>query len=203
MARTNTRVWYVTDARANVDFTTAFTVSTTDPGLYTVNTNVTRLTADATTGSPDTIGRVKVQEWANAGDVVSAQSVKVAKDEASSTTPPAVVTGTPKSPRGSWGVRSVAGNYTVTRKDFPYVLLKSTSASAVTITIPADADLPFPLETPMKWRQTGAGQITFAGATGVTLNSVAGNKKSSAQFAQGEIVKTSPGVWLITGTLTA
>lgn len=204
MAKSSTRVWYVTDARANVNFTTGFTVTTADPNLYTVNGNVTRLTADVwNTGSGDQIGNVKAQEWFTAGDVINAQTLKVAKDEASSTTPPAVVAGVPVSKRGSWGVREVTGNYTITKNDYPFVVLRSTSATAVTITIPTDANLSFPLETPIRWRQSAAGQITFAGATGVTINSVAGNKKSSAQYGGGELYKVGPNLWHLSGSITA
>lgn len=204
MTRTNQRVWYVTDARANVNFTTGFTVNSADPNLYVANGNVTRLTANVTTvNGSDKYGTINAQDWASTGDTINAQTLKVAKDEASSTTPPAVTVGTPVSPKGSWGVRVITGNYTLTKKDYPFVLLKSTSATAVTITIPDDADLPFPLETPLKWRQTGAGQVTFVGATGVTLNSLSGNKKSSAQYAGGELVKSSTHTWHLSGSLSA
>ncbi len=196
------RVWYITDARANVNFTTGFTVTSADPNLYTVNGNVTRLTAEVwNTGSGDKIGNVRSQDWFTAGDVINAQTLKIAKDEASSTTPPAVVVGTPTSSKGSWGVRTITGNYTLTVKDYPNVLIKSTSATAVTITVPAD--LPFPLETPIRWRQVGAGQITFSPATNVTISSLSGNKKSSAQHAGGEISRATGNTWHLSGGLVA
>jgi hypothetical protein len=52
-----------------------------------------------------------------------------------------------------------AGNY-----------LRFTSDSAVTVTIPTHSSVNFPLGAAILCRQAGAGQVTFSGATGVTVN---------------------------------
>ena len=48
--------------------------------------------------------------------------------------------------------------------------LRSTAGSAITVTVPTNASVAYPLGTEVHIRQAGAGQVTLAGDTGVTLN---------------------------------
>lgn len=48
--------------------------------------------------------------------------------------------------------------------------LRCTNAGAVTVTVPPNASVAFPVGTEVHVRQAGAGQVTIAGASGVTVN---------------------------------
>lgn len=48
--------------------------------------------------------------------------------------------------------------------------LRSTAGSPITVTVPTNASVAYPLGTEVHIRQAGAGQVTLAGDTGVTLN---------------------------------
>lgn len=58
-----------------------------------------------------------------------------------------------------------------------------TSSSAVTVTLPND----LPVGWNAVWRQVGAGQITFAPASGASLRNRLGNTKSGGLYAEGAL----------------
>ncbi len=62
-------------------------------------------------------------------------------------------------------------------------LINFTSASAVTVTIPAYATVAFPIGTVIALRQGGAGTVTVAAASGVTLNDSAATADQAKQIA--------------------
>lgn len=51
------------------------------------------------------------------------------------------------------------------------------SPNALTLTVPTDASVAFPTGTIINIEQGGTGQVSVAGASGVTINSLDGNKK--------------------------
>jgi hypothetical protein len=79
--------------------------------------------------------------------------------------------------------------------------LNFTNGAAVTLTIPADVDLNWLAGVWVNLNQLGAGQVTVAGAVGVTVNSAGGLLALSAQYAVATLIKKSANSWLLMGSL--
>lgn len=75
------------------------------------------------------------------------------------------------------------------------------STNNVVITIPASTTVAFPLGAEMEICQWNSGSVTFAGATGVTINSVGGNKQISDRSASVGLKQVETNVWLLNGAL--
>lgn len=78
----------------------------------------------------------------------------------------------------------------------------SADTSAVVWTIPTNASVPFPIGSAVGILQWGTGQITVTGSAGVTLRSVGGASKLSAQYARAVVEKVFTDTWLLTGGIT-
>jgi hypothetical protein len=76
-------------------------------------------------------------------------------------------------------------------------------STAMTVTIPANADVALPVGSQISFVQIGAGQVTFAGDTGVTLNSDNSKKKILVQYGVASLIKTASDTWVLFGQLTA
>jgi hypothetical protein len=76
------------------------------------------------------------------------------------------------------------------------------SSSAMTLTIPTDASLNFPVGTSIDILQTSTGQVTIAGAGGVTVNSTPGLKLRT-QWSSATLFKRAANTWVVYGDLTA
>jgi len=70
-----------------------------------------------------------------------------------------------------------------------------------TITIPTNASVAFPIGTSIDILQTGAGQITIAGAGGVTVNATPGLKLRT-QWSSATLFKRGTDTWVVFGDLT-
>ena len=81
-------------------------------------------------------------------------------------------------------------------------LIEISSASAVTLTIPTNATLALPVGTSIDILQTGAGQITVAGAAGVTVNATPGLKLRT-QWSGATLFKRATDTWVVYGDLSA
>ena len=80
--------------------------------------------------------------------------------------------------------------------------LLCTSGSSTTVTIPTSASVAFPTETEIDLLQKGAGELTIAGGTGVTLNGVsAGSTTITAQWGGATIKKIATDEWIIVGKI--
>jgi len=82
-------------------------------------------------------------------------------------------------------------------------LVTLSNASAITATVPANGSVAYPVGTQIDVVQQGAGQVTFAPDTGVTINSKGGNLKISAQYVGVTLIKTATNTWTLLGDLTA
>lgn len=82
-------------------------------------------------------------------------------------------------------------------------LVEVNSASAVTLTVPANATVAFPIGTSIGIRQYGAGQVTIAPATGVTIRSRGDAFKTAGQYAEAVLTKRAADEWILTGDLVA
>ncbi len=81
-------------------------------------------------------------------------------------------------------------------------VLEVNSSSATTITIPANADLAWPVGASMDILQTNTGQVTVAGAAGVTVNATPGLKLRT-RWSSCTIMKRATNTWIVYGDLTA
>jgi hypothetical protein len=81
-------------------------------------------------------------------------------------------------------------------------LIEMASGSAMTLTIPADSTLDFPIGTSLDILQTSTGQVTIAGAGGVTVNSTPGLKLRTT-WSSATLFKRAANTWVVFGDLTA
>jgi len=81
-------------------------------------------------------------------------------------------------------------------------LIEISSATGVTLTIPTNATVAFPVGTSIDILQTGAGQITIAGAAGVTVNATPGLKLRT-QWSGATLFKRATDTWVVYGDLSA
>lgn len=82
-----------------------------------------------------------------------------------------------------------------------YVTLSN--ASAITLTVPTNATVAFDVGTVVNVVQLGAGQVTIAGAVGVTVNSEGSKLKLKGQYAVASLLKTATNTWVALGNLSA
>lgn len=97
-------------------------------------------------------------------------------------------------------INAVTTNYTLVLSDNNQ-MVEVDSASPVTITIPTNTTA-FPIGTQILISQYGAGQVTIAGAVGVTLRSSGGKTKTAAQYAICTLIKRTANIWYLAGDLT-
>lgn len=93
-------------------------------------------------------------------------------------------------------------NYTLDTLAHQDSVVEINSSSATTFTIPANADLAWPVGASMDILQTGTGQVTVAGAVGVTVNSTPGLKLRT-RWSSCTIMKRGTDSWIVYGDLTA
>lgn len=76
-------------------------------------------------------------------------------------------------------------------------------STGMTVTIPLNSSVAFAVGTQISFVQLGAGQVTFAGASGVTLNSDTSKTKILVQYGVASCIKTATDTWVLFGQLTA
>lgn len=81
-------------------------------------------------------------------------------------------------------------------------LIEMGKSTAQTLTIPANSSVAYPVGTSIDILQTGAGQVTIAGAGGVTVNATPG-LKLRAQWSSATLFKRATDTWVVMGDLTA
>ena len=81
-------------------------------------------------------------------------------------------------------------------------LVTLSNASAITLTIPANSSVAYAVGTKIDFAQIGAGQVTVAGAGGVTVNATPG-LKFRAQYSAATCIKTATDTWIVVGDLSA
>lgn len=80
-------------------------------------------------------------------------------------------------------------------------LVSSTNGSPVTFTIPKNSTTAFPLYAEISIIQMGAGLLTLAPASGVTLNEAGGVASLAAQYAGAVIKQMAIDSWILLGNL--
>lgn len=81
-------------------------------------------------------------------------------------------------------------------------LIEVSSASGTTVTIPAESSVNFPIGTSIDILQTSTGQVTIAGAGGVTVNATPGLKLRT-QWSSATLFKRAADTWVVFGDLSA
>jgi len=81
-------------------------------------------------------------------------------------------------------------------------MVEVSNASAITLTVPLNSTAAFPVGAQVNILQTGAGQITVAGTSGVTINATPG-LKLRAQWSSATLIKRATDTWVLVGDLSA
>lgn len=77
------------------------------------------------------------------------------------------------------------------------------NASAITVTVPPNSSVAFPVGTQIEVTQTGAGKVTLAQGSGVTITSLASYKSIAGQYASATLYKRATDTWQLSGSLLA
>lgn len=84
-------------------------------------------------------------------------------------------------------------------------LVEVSNASANTVTIPTNTSVAYPTGTQINIIQTGAGQTTISGTSGVTVNSTgatAASPKLRAQWSSATAIKRGTDTWVVIGDIS-
>lgn len=81
-------------------------------------------------------------------------------------------------------------------------LIEINSSSGVTLTIPTNTSVAYPVGTSFDILQTGTGQVTIAGDSGVTVNATPGLKLRT-QWSSATLFKRGTNTWVVYGDLSA
>lgn len=79
-------------------------------------------------------------------------------------------------------------------------LVTLSNANDITCTIPVNASVAYPIGTVLSFAQLGAGQVTFVGTVGVTLNNSSG-LVSKNQYSMISLIKIGTDSWIASGSL--
>ena len=94
------------------------------------------------------------------------------------------------------------GSYTLSALTERDNMIEVSSATGVTITIPTNAAVAYPVGTSIDILQTSTGQVTIAGAAGVTVNATPGLKLRT-QWSSATLFKRASDTWVVYGDLSA
>ena len=103
---------------------------------------------------------------------------------------------------------NVSSNIVINTQASSYTLVLTDSGKQVemsgggTLTVPLNSSVAFPVGTSILAVQTGATQVTVAGAVGVTVNSSNG-LKLVGQWSAALLVKRAENTWLLSGDTEA
>jgi hypothetical protein len=78
-------------------------------------------------------------------------------------------------------------------------LVTLSNASAITLTVPTNASVAYATGAIINIQQIGAGQVTVAGDTGVTVNGT--GTKTRAQWSAASLIKTATDTWTLIGDI--
>jgi hypothetical protein len=81
-------------------------------------------------------------------------------------------------------------------------IVEHLNASAITVTVPPNSTTPFPIGSSINIVCTGAGLVTVAQGSGVTVNATPG-LKLRAQWSSATLIKRGTNTWILVGDLAA
>lgn len=82
-------------------------------------------------------------------------------------------------------------------------LVTLSNASPITLTVPTNASVPFAVGTQITITQASSGQVTVAGAVGVTVSSSDSYLKLRTQWSAATLIKTNTDSWILIGDISA
>ncbi|MGB5757955.1 MAG: hypothetical protein WBM50_13645 [Acidimicrobiales bacterium] len=83
-------------------------------------------------------------------------------------------------------------------------LVKFSNAASVTATVPPNSSVAFPVGTQIDLAQRGAGAVTIAAGSGVTVNvNAADTRELDGQYSYATMVKVATNEWDLFGSLVA
>ena len=82
-------------------------------------------------------------------------------------------------------------------------LVTLTNSSPITLTVPTNASVPFATGSQITIVQSGAGNVTVVGATGVTVNSADADLKLRVQWSAATLIKLGTNNWVLIGDIKA
>lgn len=109
------------------------------------------------------------------------------------------------SPKVNLGINAQTGTTYTTVLDDNGKLVTLSNASAITLTIPPNSSVAYSVGAQLNLAQLGAGQVTFAQGSGVTIVSTgatANAPKLRAQYSTATAVQTSTDNWLVMGDIS-
>ena len=83
------------------------------------------------------------------------------------------------------------------------IYCRFTNSSAVTVTVPPNTSVAFAVGTQIDVIQGGAGKVTLAQGSGVTINSFNSFKSLIGRYAGATLIKRATDEWDLVGSLTA
>jgi hypothetical protein len=92
--------------------------------------------------------------------------------------------------------------YTLVLAD-AHKLVTQSNASGITTTIPPNTDVAFQVGDQVNLLQLGAGQVTVAAGSGVTIRSEGSKLKLKGQYATATCVKIGTDEWVLVGNVSA
>lgn len=92
--------------------------------------------------------------------------------------------------------------YTLVLTDANNTVVELSNTSAITVTVPLNSSVAYPVGSQVQLLQTNTGQVTVAGASGVTVNGTPG-LKLRAQWSFATLIKRATDTWVLVGDVTA
>jgi len=189
------------------NLTVSGTTTTINTATLSVADNVVTLNSDFTTGDPTENAGIEVLRGGSSTVAIRWNETSDKWEATTDGTTYGNVVTTADSGTVSAGMiadvlfSAQTANYTLALSDKNKVVEMS-NASATTLTIAADNSVNFPTGSQITILQTGAGQVTIAGASGVTVNATPG-LKIRAQYSAVVALKRAANTWVVTGDLSA
>ncbi|GEO08778.1 hypothetical protein SAE01_12740 [Segetibacter aerophilus] len=98
-------------------------------------------------------------------------------------------------------LKTQTSSYTLGLSDSSGVLLNVNSPSPATVTVPNNSSVALPIGTQVNVGQTGAGQLSFIAASGVTINTAGDSLKLRAINSKASLIKIGTNTWDLVGDL--
>ena len=105
-----------------------------------------------------------------------------------------------KPSQASSAIESKTASFTLALADAGKMMLVNTGTD-ITVTIPTNASVAFDVGTEIEITRLGAGEVTIAGATGVTIDSILSMTSVSDQYGVVALKKLDTNEWLLAGAL--
>jgi hypothetical protein len=98
------------------------------------------------------------------------------------------------------GIDQKTSSYTLVRSDEGRVI-RVNSASSLTVTVPTNATVPFPIGSVIAVTRWGTGEVTLAGASGVTVRAADSRLRITRQYSAAALLKIAADEWQALGDL--